>query len=109
MGNPNSDSANNNTTLNNFFTYCVAGSEANLLALFSPDAAGPPQIPSVGIANHGSNFKGSVEVKKLFDRLFPLLSGFNSGGVGQGPSAILARHLLGIANDRHTGDAEGDL
>lgn len=70
MANPNSDSASNNAAIDNFFKYFVAASEANLLGLFTADAPGPPQIPSVGIANHGANFIGSADVKALFDRLF---------------------------------------
>ena len=80
MGDPNSFSAPNSATLDNFITFFnsaitggnpIAIKVGNLVGLFSPDSGGPPpNHPGVGIAHHGPNFKGRAEIGKLFTQLF---------------------------------------
>jgi hypothetical protein len=80
MGDPNSDSGPNNAALTNFITVFSApitganpiGTKvAGLQSLFAADSGGtPPTAPGVGIASHGPNFTGQVEIGVLFTRLF---------------------------------------
>jgi len=69
----------NDTTVTNFlatFNLPLSGGNplatkvGNLLAMFSGDAGTPPALPFVGIASHGPNFKGQVDIAGLFTKLF---------------------------------------
>jgi hypothetical protein len=76
MGRANIDNGAN-ATVDKFFEVLGDPKTGNYLNLdylmqyvFCPDANGPPQIPTVGVAMHGPSFTGAADVRRLFKTFF---------------------------------------
>jgi hypothetical protein len=96
----NSNNANNNTKLDNFFAVFTYGNGnyGNVPFLFlnqnvfcPDDRPNNPTIPGVGITSHGPNFYGQVDITNLFDQLF---TSFNPPNLQPGQDPLSITQLL---------------